>query len=73
MTTNDPSPPTAEETERANRQPGPKGGPREPAPSRHSPDEQPEESLKPEHRRGPAGTLETPHRPGHKERPERND
>ena len=73
MTTNDPSPPTAEETERVNRQPGPKGGPREPAPSRHSPDEQPEESLKPEHRRGPAGTLETPHRPGHKERPERND
>lgn len=66
-----PGPSTAEETERANRQPGAKGQPHEKGPSNESPDVQPEESLRPEHRRNPSGLLDVEHRPGQQGRPER--
>jgi hypothetical protein len=73
VTNRDPAPPTPEETEHANRQPGAKGHPHERGPTPESGDEQPEESLKPEHRRQPSGLLdEASHRPGQRDRPERN-
>jgi hypothetical protein len=72
MTSNrDFTPPTAAETERSNRQPGAKGHPHEKGASRESPDVQPEESLRPEHRRKPSGLLDRQHRPGPRNRPER--
>jgi hypothetical protein len=64
-------PPTAEETERANRQPGAKGHPHERGPSPESPDVQPEENLKGEDRRHPSGLLDVQHPPGPQDRPER--
>lgn len=71
MAQRDDPPPTAEGTERANRQPGAKGLPRERGPAPESADEQPEERLNPEHRRRPSGQLGEEHRPGARERPER--
>ena len=72
MTSNrDSAPPTAEETERSNRQPGEKGRPHENGPSRESPAVQPESKLRPEHRRKPSGLLDRQHRPGPRDRPER--
>jgi hypothetical protein len=65
------APPTTEENERADRQPGVKGHPHERSPSPESPDEQLEESLRPEHRRSPPGLLDVEHRPGPQDRPER--
>ena len=69
--TRDSAPPTAEESERSNRQPGAKGHPHANGPSNESPDVQPEESLRPEHRRNPSGLLDSQHRPGPRDRPER--
>jgi hypothetical protein len=72
MTTNRASaPPTAEENERADRQPGAKGHPHEKGPSNESPDVHPEESLRPEPRRSPSGLGDVEHRPGPRDRPER--
>lgn len=71
MTRNrDSAPPTAEESERSNRQPGAKGHPHANGPSNESPDVQPEESLRPEHRRNPSGLLDSQHRRP-RDRPER--
>jgi hypothetical protein len=44
------APPTAEETERTERQPGAKGHPHEPGASRESPEKQLEAELEPEDR-----------------------
>lgn len=72
MTGRDETPPTPEETEHANRQPGAKGHPHERGPTLESGGEQLEESLKPEHRRKPSGLLDdASHRPGPRDRPER--
>ena len=64
------TPPTPEENERVDRQPGAKGHPHEKGPSNESPPGQPEESLRPEHRRNPSGLLDVQHRPGPRDRPD---
>lgn len=72
MNADDNAPPTAEENEHADRQPGAKVHPHERGPSPESPDVQPEESLRPEHRRKPSGLLDVSHRPGPQRKPQRS-
>jgi hypothetical protein len=66
-----PAPPTAEEVERVNRQPGVKGRPASRGATPESAEAQPEQSLHPEHRRHPSGLLDVQHPPGPQDRPER--
>jgi hypothetical protein len=66
-----PAPPTAEEVERVNRQPGVKGRPAERGATPESAESQRKQSLRPEHRRDPSGLLDVQHPPGPQERPKR--
>jgi hypothetical protein len=66
-----PAPPTAEETERLNRQPRVKGHRAERGAAPDSAEAQPEQSLRPLHRRYPSGLLDVQHPPGPQDRPER--
>jgi hypothetical protein len=65
------APPTAEQIERVNRQPGVIGHPAERGVTPESAEAQPEQSLHPEHRRYPSGLLDVQHPPGPHDRPER--
>lgn len=64
MTADKEAPPTAEENERADRQPGAKGHPHEPGATPDSADRQREAEPEPADRRSPSGLLDVEHAPG---------
>ena len=71
MSTDGTAPPTAEENERVDRQPGEKGHPHQRGPSKDSADRQREAEPEPADRRSPSGLLDEQHRPGPRDRPNR--
>ena len=71
MTVDKDAPPTAEENERADRQPGAKGHPHQPGAPPDSADRQREAEPEPEDRRSPSGLLDVQHRPGPRDGPDR--
>ena len=71
MPENDNAPPTAEENERADRQPGVKGHPHQPGAPSDSTDRQREAEPEPGDLQSPSGLLDEQHRPGPRERANR--
>jgi hypothetical protein len=69
VTADNNAPPTAEENERADRQPGVKGHPQERGAPSDSADRQREAEPEPADRRSPSGLLDEQHRPGSRDRP----
>jgi hypothetical protein len=63
------APPSAEENERVDRQPGAKGHPRQPGASNDSPERQREAEPDPADRRSPSGLLDVEHGPGPRDTP----
>jgi hypothetical protein len=63
------APPTAEENERVDRQPGVKGHPRQPGAAKNSPERQREAEPDPADRRSPSGLLDVEHGPGPRDHP----
>jgi len=63
------APPTAEENERVDRQPGAKGHPRQPGAAKDSPERQREAEPDPGDRRSPSGLMDVEHGPGPRDHP----